>query len=169
MCGRPRTSLWLRSWLYSWCWRRNIQNGRSIALRAVCGRPLGYRLLCLFSWTGVVPGSEPLQLPSPASPSAVIVSPESLSHQSSPARRARNKDLSRPGSSRQGKYSPSVGWVSFPKYSRSKLISEVLTAVKVQIAAVGVWRNVVMQVARIALRGKASASIRRRYFLARSW
>ncbi|XP_021931657.1 otopetrin-2 isoform X1 [Zootermopsis nevadensis] len=61
------------------------------------------------SWTGVVPGSEPLQLPSPASPNAVIVSPESLSHQSSPARRARTKDPSRPGSSRQGKYSPSVG------------------------------------------------------------
>jgi len=67
-----------------------------------------YRV-CLFSWTGAGPGSEPLQLPSPASPSAVIVSPESLSHQSSPARRAGEKGPSRPGSSRQGKYSPSVG------------------------------------------------------------
>ena len=67
-----------------------------------------YRV-CLFSWTGVVPGSEALQLPSPASPSAIIVSPESLSHQSSPARRVMEKVPSRPGSSRQGKYSPSVG------------------------------------------------------------
>ncbi|XP_069675448.1 proton channel OtopLc-like isoform X2 [Periplaneta americana] len=64
-------------------------------------------------WTGVMPGSleggEPLQLPSPASPSAVIVSPESLSHQSSPARHAKDRGPSRAGSSRQGKYSPTVG------------------------------------------------------------
>lgn len=48
------------------------------------------------SWPGLPPGNnnhhhtaltEPVLLPSPASPSAVIVSPETLSHHSSPARK----------------------------------------------------------------------------------